>query len=331
VQATTGTNIVRYVYLPGTFLVLATLDAANNLLETFTHGPDLSGTLGGAGGIGGILSQTKHQGPTTTHVLHPDSMGNMVMTTDGSGAISSAYRYTPFGRLYAKTGPFTSRFTFSSKECDASTGLGYYGFRYYSPQTGRWMSRDRIGERGGINLYAFGPNSPVNGFDTLGDKWRNADAVKHFYTGEGRDVTIDGIGLRSEITSAAQPRMDEFEQMARDDSVAVGMKIDCAVASPRWKTDHIQKTDSVGVNSGIFWIGGFSLARQYDCRIEVDCGKCTGEYKCDLLYFMDDEFRDPLDFDNSGGADFWDHWQVGGTPFFVRGHWEKQIDGKFNK
>ena len=169
VQATTGgTTIVRYVYLPGTFLILATLDGANNLLETFTHGPDLSGTLGGAGGIGGILSQTKHQGPTTTHFLHPASMGNVILTTDESGAVSSTYRYTPFGRPYAKTGPFTSRFTYSSKEFDGATGLGYWGYRFYSPGLGRWLSRDPIEESGGLNMYGFVENDGINMWDNCG-------------------------------------------------------------------------------------------------------------------------------------------------------------------
>ena len=49
-----------------------------------------------------------------------------------------------------------------------ASGMFYYGFRYYSPQTGRWLSRDPIGERGGINLYGFVENSPVDTFDYLG-------------------------------------------------------------------------------------------------------------------------------------------------------------------
>jgi uncharacterized protein RhaS with RHS repeats len=44
----------------------------------------------------------------------------------------------------------------------------YYGFRYYDPQTGRWSSRDPIGERGGLNLYTFALNDPYNRFDLLG-------------------------------------------------------------------------------------------------------------------------------------------------------------------
>jgi hypothetical protein len=45
-----------------------------------------------------------------------------------------------------------------------------YGYRYYDPLTGRWPSRDPLEEKGGINLYGFGDNSP-NGFDVLGGFW----------------------------------------------------------------------------------------------------------------------------------------------------------------
>jgi RHS repeat-associated protein len=47
----------------------------------------------------------------------------------------------------------------------------YYLYRWYDPVTGRWPSRDPIGERGGLNLYGFGPNSPTNGFDVRGQYW----------------------------------------------------------------------------------------------------------------------------------------------------------------
>ena len=43
-----------------------------------------------------------------------------------------------------------------------------YGYRYYDPVTGRWPSRDPIGEDGGINLYGFVGNDGVNKWDLLG-------------------------------------------------------------------------------------------------------------------------------------------------------------------
>ena len=49
-------------------------------------------------------------------------------------------------------------------------GLTYYGFRYYSPEMGRWLNRDPIQERGGYNLYGFVGNDGVNSIDPDGRK-----------------------------------------------------------------------------------------------------------------------------------------------------------------
>jgi len=49
-------------------------------------------------------------------------------------------------------------------------GVSVYGFRYYSPQLGRFINRDPIGEEGGINLYAFVENRSPNAVDHLGLK-----------------------------------------------------------------------------------------------------------------------------------------------------------------
>ena len=40
--------------------------------------------------------------------------------------------------------------------------------RYYNPTTGRWISRDPIGEEGGLNLYGFVGNDPVKQIDPDG-------------------------------------------------------------------------------------------------------------------------------------------------------------------
>jgi integrase/recombinase XerD len=46
--------------------------------------------------------------------------------------------------------------------------VGDYGYRWYDPVTGRWPSRDPIGERGGINLYGFVENDSIVEFDVFG-------------------------------------------------------------------------------------------------------------------------------------------------------------------
>ena len=50
----------------------------------------------------------------------------------------------------------------------AKTGLCYYGYRYYDSITGRWPSRDPIGERGGINVFTYSANRPIGSHDVLG-------------------------------------------------------------------------------------------------------------------------------------------------------------------
>lgn len=163
-----GATAERYVYCPGSFLVLAVLDGSNNVKEIYTHGPDLSGSLGGAGGIGGILAQTAGAAGPDTHYLHPDAMGNVVMTTDASGQTSSTVHYGPFGRILARSGEFQSRYLFSSKEWEAAAGLSYYGYRFYNPSIGRWINRDQMGEIGGVNVFGFVYNNPFSWFDPDG-------------------------------------------------------------------------------------------------------------------------------------------------------------------
>ena len=56
----------------------------------------------------------------------------------------------------------------SPENGDFGARVTYYGYKWYDPVTGRWPSRDPIGEEGGINLYGFVGNDGVNWVDMLG-------------------------------------------------------------------------------------------------------------------------------------------------------------------
>ncbi|QOJ13659.1 MAG: hypothetical protein HRU75_02955 [Planctomycetia bacterium] len=64
--------------------------------------------------------------------------------------MAATYEYDPYGNTVSKSGTYsdTNSFRFSTKFLDAETGLYYYGYRYYSPRLGRWISRDPITEHG---------------------------------------------------------------------------------------------------------------------------------------------------------------------------------------
>jgi RHS repeat-associated protein len=94
---------------------------------------------------------------------------------NGSGGTDAAYRYDPFGRWLAQTGPYASAnvMRFSSKPWVAhngsnTDGLYYYGYRFYDPLTQRWLNRDPLEEQGGVNLYGFVMNNPIGIVDAHG-------------------------------------------------------------------------------------------------------------------------------------------------------------------
>ena len=75
----------------------------------------------------------------------------------------------------------------------------HYGYRYYDPLTGRWPSRDPIGEEGGVNLYGFVGNDGVNGVDFLGQYKTRAEAV---------EAAVDLVG--NSTKTSREKGMNEF-------------------------------------------------------------------------------------------------------------------------
>ena len=171
------TNQVYYVYDGNE--VIQERDINNLPTTTYTRGKDLSGSLGGGGGIGGLLSMTLNTqpGPSSSNSMfyHSDGNGNVTMLINGYQAIVAKYLYDAFGNVISKSGLLADAnlYLFSSKEAHPNSGLVYYLYRYYDPHLQRWLNRDPIDEAGGINLYGFVGNSPVNRIDPYGLVWYN--------------------------------------------------------------------------------------------------------------------------------------------------------------
>ena len=130
-------------------------------------GKDLSGTLQGAGGVGGLLYLTVDG---AVYIPCYDNNGNITRYLDANGMTVAVYTYDTFGRTILKSGSLVDvfRYRFSTKYFDVETGLYYYGYRFYSPSLMRWFSRDPIGERDCLNLYVFCRNSIPIFVDYLG-------------------------------------------------------------------------------------------------------------------------------------------------------------------
>ena len=157
--------------------LVAELNAAssNARLRTYLWGIDLSGQAepapNGAGGVGGLLLVTDYVGGTTYHWPAYDGNGNVAaLVAEANGSLSARYEYGPFGETLRATGAMAKKnpLRFSTKYTDDQTGFLYYGYRFYNPTTGRWISRDPSEEKGGANLYNFLHNEPVARCDYLG-------------------------------------------------------------------------------------------------------------------------------------------------------------------
>ena len=146
----------------------------NALVRSYVWGLDLSGSLDGAGGVGGLLWVTLHtgSGPAAgTHFAAYDGNGNIVALSAASdGPESARYEYGPFGELIRVTGPAAplNPFRFSTKRTCNTTDLVLYEYRVYHPAIGRWLSGDPIGELGGSNLSGFVGNRPPIVWDVHG-------------------------------------------------------------------------------------------------------------------------------------------------------------------
>jgi RHS repeat-associated protein len=174
----------------GGWLMLMELNGLNNnaVLRQYTWGLDLAGQSGGqtsglsglegAGGIGGLLAVEQPQGggSSLNYVYFYDANGNVdqvIYPGDPNGAAASIkvkYEYDPYGTRTnsAQGGEFDQPFRFSTKYFDAETGLYYFGYRYYHPKLGRWMSRDPVGEADDRNLNRALRNRPIGSVDALG-------------------------------------------------------------------------------------------------------------------------------------------------------------------
>ena len=125
--------------------VIQERDASNNPTVSYTRGNDLSGSLEGAGGIGGLLARSSGYsgGAWTSHACyHADGNGNITCLINTNQSVVASYRYDPFGNTLSSSGTLAAAnlYRFSSKQIDTFTGMYYYGYRFYDPVVQRWLN-----------------------------------------------------------------------------------------------------------------------------------------------------------------------------------------------
>ena len=159
------TETMRYVY--DELLPIQELDGNQTVGRSYTRGLNLTQSLQGAGGVGGLLAMTESSGATFFYFY--DGNGNVTDLIDDSDAPAAHYEYDPFGKVIAQTGTLDQPFQFSTKAYHAPSGMNHYLYRWYSPEMGRWPNRDPLGEKESKNLHNFVRN-PIGEVDLFGLK-----------------------------------------------------------------------------------------------------------------------------------------------------------------
>ncbi|MBC6418630.1 MAG: hypothetical protein GDA44_07460, partial [Prochloron sp. SP5CPC1] len=143
-------------------------------------------------------------------------LGSATMEVDAAGQLISYEEYFPYGGTAFVAGRSLAevklkQYRYSGKERDASTGLYYYGARYYAPWLGRWLSCDPAGTVDGLNLYEFVGGNPVSHVDIGGlsrSRSRSRDRKR-------KKVTEDRRSYKFSQNSEKGRRVRRFDSIAR--------------------------------------------------------------------------------------------------------------------
>ena len=206
------TNTEYYVY--NSNQIAADLDESGNLLRSYVWGP----------GIDNLLAFTDHTTSNTYYAIK-DHQNTVLAFVDESGSVVESYEYDAWGntKVFSASGTeltesaIDNRYTFQGREIDWVTGLIYFRARWYDSETGRWLSKDPIGISGGLNLYAFCSNNPVNFIDPSGlcetdlkdkDLSELSEALSKAKTDAERRAILNAIvnqvgGFKAQATMAA--------------------------------------------------------------------------------------------------------------------------------
>jgi RHS repeat-associated protein len=115
--------------------------------------------------------------------LLSDHLGSTSVTTDASANKVAELRYYPYGQTRYSWNNTPTSHRFTGQVSDDSTGLYFYGARYYDPYLNRWIQPDSIVPEAGnpqaLNRYSFVANNPIKYIDPSGHCWGFASGLRN--------------------------------------------------------------------------------------------------------------------------------------------------------
>jgi len=160
VRKTSGSTATRYIYSGDNLVAEVDGGTPTTPLAEYTYYP----------GVDQPYSLRRRMRSDSVFYYAQDYPGNVVALLNGAQTLVAQYKYKPYGADNGSSpGTVPNPFRFAARQLDSETGLYYMRARYYDPQLGRFVSEDPIGLAGGINVYVYAGDNPVNGRDPSGE------------------------------------------------------------------------------------------------------------------------------------------------------------------
>jgi len=155
IRKTVGNKTIHYHYDQNNLLIAETLADGTPLRDYFYLNNE-------------PLALREYETSPGLYYFLNDHLGTpqQLVKADGTKVWQAAY--LPYGQAQVQTVTVANNLRFPGQYFDTETGLHYNWNRYYDPTTGRYISSDPIGLAGGMNLYGYVQNDPVNRIDPLG-------------------------------------------------------------------------------------------------------------------------------------------------------------------
>ena len=125
-------------------------------------------------GVNGLLSRSTPSGSAWNQTFYAfDWRGNTVNRLDGNGNLQTTSTYNAYNNRVSNLNDADPYDGFGGqygyyKDTEAGPWFYLLGERYYQPDLGRFLTRDPIGQAGGINVYSYAGNNPINNVDPSG-------------------------------------------------------------------------------------------------------------------------------------------------------------------